>query len=146
MFCPIHASTSGRISLDCSAGPPGHRDQDKTGGEQRGRDQRIGAAVRVVRVGHAAGQAGATPEIGQIESALQREQQVEQDQRARHGLHAEQMLQLGIVEGDAGFGLPGLQARRAPQQQGPDCADQHNPKSDPGGIKQVEDRAYIDLL
>jgi hypothetical protein len=22
MFCPIHASTSGRISLDCSAGPP----------------------------------------------------------------------------------------------------------------------------
>ena len=106
MFCPVHARTSGRISLDCSAGPPGRiAIEDKTGGEQRRHDQRIGAAMGVFRVAQAIGQVGAAPEISQIEPALQREQCVEQDQRTRHRLDAEQLIQIRRLGRDGGAGL-----------------------------------------
>ena len=148
MFCPIHSQHQRADQpglLRRSTRP--HRDQDKAGSEQRGRDQRIGAAVRIIRVGHAIGQAGAAPEIGQIEPALQREHHVEQDQRARHGLHAEQMVEIGRAGGERGCGWPNQRAPNAPQQQGPYRAGQQNPEDRSGaGLKRLKHRAQVDLL
>ena len=65
------------------AAPP-HRDQDEAGREQRGQDQRIGAAMGVARVADIGGQRGVAPEVDDVEHGLQGEQQIEQDQRTQH--------------------------------------------------------------
>lgn len=61
------------------------RDEHEQPGEQRGRDQRIGAAMGIFRKRHAFRKPGAAPQKGQIETVLEREQAVEENEREGDG-------------------------------------------------------------
>jgi len=82
----------------------------KTGGEQccsRSADRRRDARIR--RRSGPSGRATPPPEVDKIKPGLEaRTGAFEQDQRAQHRLHAEQIIELGRLGGDSGerFRIP----------------------------------------
>src|SRR6478752_902034 len=103
--------------------------------------------MRIFGVAHAAGQVRAAPEIDKIEPALKRKQRVEQDQRARHGLFAKEIIHVGKVgdAADARFRLRDWLALDTPTNQGRDGADDKDPESNALGVENIEERAEVDL-
>ena len=63
---------------------PSEGNQGQQSGKQSGRDQRVGSAMGVFRIGHSAGEGGSRPEIFYVKHILEQEKQVEQNQSARH--------------------------------------------------------------
>jgi hypothetical protein len=86
----------------------------------------------IFRTVHAIRQVHPAPEIGQVEHGLQREQRVEQDQRAGHRLLAQEMIQIGGLCGCNGgdwLGLPNWPRFDAAMNQRPDDAGHEEPES-----------------
>ncbi|PAV68031.1 hypothetical protein WR25_08536 [Diploscapter pachys] len=110
------------------------RHQHEQPGEQRGDDQRIGPAMRIVRHRHARGQGRAAPQEGEVERVLDREDRVEggerQDQRRATHLRQGQGGPRPVPAGAARIG-----AQRRPHRQQHDDRD-HAAEQDDADIGQ----------